>query len=264
MHIINEKKWYRAINNRKSRRRYLRKQVDKKLINYLNSFIEQLNNVFKSTRIVLVNDSDYIFKGIIGKIGKIKGAKTYAVFIADIDDENVKEKIGYTGEAFILEATSLGLGTCWVAGTYKPEIVKKYVDLKKSEKIAAVTPVGYSEENKSLEEIIMSKIISSHKRKKLDKICSGGFKEDWPQWIKTAIKCARLAPSALNKQPWRFEVEDDSITVSIDEIDPYRNIPKRLDCGIAMLHLEVGASHEGVRGEWEFMKPPFVASFKKI
>ena len=36
---------------------------------------------------------------------------------------------------------------------------------------------------------------------------------------------------------------------------------KRLDCGVAMLHIEVAALDCGVRGRWEFLKAPKVARF---
>jgi len=73
-----------------------------------------------------------------------------------------------------------------------------------------------------------------------------GLNREWPDWIISALEAARMAPSAVNRQPWRFSVEeDDSIKISVDSFrDPYR-ISKRLDCGIAMVHIEVGAGHIG-------------------
>jgi len=38
--------------------------------------------------------------------------------------------------------------------------------------------------------------------------------------------------------------------------------PKRLDCGIAMLHLELGAAAAGVSGRWVPPRPPEVARFE--
>ena len=36
---------------------------------------------------------------------------------------------------------------------------------------------------------------------------------------------------------------------------------KRLDCGIAMLHIEVAALNCGVKGKWELLASPQVARF---
>jgi hypothetical protein len=70
-----------------------------------------------------------------------------------------------------------------------------------------------------------------------------------------------LAPSAMNRQPWGFGIEKNSITVSVKDHGPEFNVARRLDCGIAMLHLELGALNKGVRGHWELLKQPQVAKF---
>lgn len=51
----------------------------------------------------------------------------------------------------------------------------------------------------------------------------------------------------------------NTITVAVDNLHGTYNIPKRLDCGITMLHLELGALAAGVTGTWEFLLPPRVA-----
>ena len=65
----------------------------------------------------------------------------------------------------------------------------------------------------------------------------------------------------MNRQPWGFKVESDGITVFVRTRVPDFNISKRLDCGIAMLHIEVAALHYGYRGKWEFLQSPQVAKF---
>ncbi|MFC2014334.1 hypothetical protein ACFLU8_05675 [Chloroflexota bacterium] len=39
---------------------------------------------------------------------------------------------------------------------------------------------------------------------------------------------------------------------------------KRLDCGIAMLHIEIAARSYGIQAEWQFLKAPDVARFSVI
>lgn len=56
-------------------------------------------------------------------------------------------------------------------------------------------------------------------------------------------------------------MEEDAITISVDSSQDSYQISKRLDCGIAMLHLEVGARFGGVKGYWEHLNPPNVAKF---
>ena len=75
------------------------------------------------------------------------------------------------------------------------------------------------------------------------------------------MEAARLAPSAVNRQPWRFYMEPNGITVSVDSSLVEWGISKRLDCGIAMLHIEVAALDCGVKGKWELLGAPQVARF---
>ncbi|WP_242837412.1 nitroreductase family protein [Desulfitobacterium metallireducens] len=126
----------------------------------------------------------------------------------------------------------------------------------------AVSPLGYAPEQYSLEEKIMSSFASGHKRKDMEVICPQGFKTDWPAWVKSALVVGRLAPSAVNRQPWRFSVDTDAIKISVDNLKDSHHISKRLDCGIAMIHIEIGASHEGIRGQWEYLDQSDVAIFK--
>ena len=108
----------------------------------------------------------------------------------------------------------------------------------------------------------MSRFGRSHNRLPLSKLVKGLPKEQWPDWVGLSLEAARLAPSAINRQPWGFNVQDDSITVFARTGGPGFNVSKRLDCGIAMLHLEVAAVNSGCKGEWEFLPSPQVAKFK--
>ncbi len=45
---------------------------------------------------------------------------------------------------------------------------------------------------------------------------------------------------------------------------PEFTVSKRLDCGIAMMHIEVAALNCGIRGEWQFQKAPRVARFSAL
>ena len=59
--------------------------------------------------------------------------------------------------------------------------------------------------------------------------------------------------------PWRFKIDSDTITVSADSKREGFRISRKLDCGIAMLHLELGARAESIDGSWEFLEYPDVA-----
>ncbi len=254
--------WYEAIQIRRSRRNFDSRLIEPQVLAELQEKIDIWNRVYEGARLVLVNENaDKAFKGIIGSYGKVKGAPAYVAFIGDTRDSHMQEKMGYLGEAFVLEATAKGLGTCWVAGFFRRNVVENQMSLWGHEKILAITPIGYSMETKSIEEQVMSGFATEHKRKPLDQLVLGLPQEDWPAWIERALHAARVAPSAVNRQPWRFYVEQDTITLSLDhKINPY-GVSKHLDCGIAMLHIEVAALHSGVVGKWELLETMDVARF---
>ncbi|RAK08164.1 putative nitroreductase [Halanaerobium saccharolyticum] len=256
-------RWYQSIKERSSRRQFYSKIIEKPKLKKLRNLIEMINQEIEGLRIILVqNDVEEIFTGILGSYGKISGAPAYLAFVGIKDIPYLEEKIGYGGEAVILEATALELGTCWVSGTFKAEEVLADLDLKKSEKLYAISPLGYPEDRPTISERILKTVISSKKRLDLDKlIINKNDLEAELEWIKTALKAARLAPSAVNRQPWRFKIGENEIIIELDSQEKNEEREKNLDCGIAMLHLEVGALKAGVSGSWEYLKGKEVARF---
>ena len=90
---------------------------------------------------------------------------------------------------------------------------------------------------------------------------TGLDENDYPRWILSALQAARLAPSAANRQPWRFHVDSKSITISVNSLRREYGVSRRLDCGIAMLHIDVAARNSGIDGNWEFLTQPHVAKY---
>ena len=255
-------KWYHSIKLRRSRRQFNGQPISQTDSRYLLDFIEELNSVVEGFRAVLVTENpDEVFRGAVGNYGKVKNAPAYLAFISDISDPNVQVNTGYLGECLILEATRLGLSTCWIGGFFNLDSIKNSIYLLPNEKVLSVTPVGYTEKSYTFEEKLMSGFARSHKRKNLTSLCKGLPQKQWPEWVRSALEVGRLAPSAVNRQPWRFLITEKSITVSIDSSKMEFGISKRLDCGIAMLHIEVGALNAGVQGKWEYLQDPDVARF---
>ena len=258
-------RWHLAITERRSRRHFdLNRPIEPETLVALDTLCKQFRP-FPHARSRLVTESAKdVFKGIIGSYGKIKDAPAFIAFIGNMDSASVQEEVGYTGEGVILEATALGLNTCWVAGFFKPESVASLVEIKSNERVLAVTPVGYARRHESLEEKLMTGFGRTHQRVPISRLISSLTQDSLPEWIRASIQAARLAPSAVNRQPWGFDVQDDSITVYVRTGGPEFNVSKRLDCGIAMLHIEVAALNCGVRGNWQFLKTPRVARFSAL
>lgn len=260
--MIPYRKWYDATFVRRSRRKFDSRALPPDMLAGLAKFCSDFAP-FASVRSVLVDHSpEAVFRGAIGSYGRIKGAAAFIAFIGRTDDLFVNEKLGYTGEGIILEATSLGLATCWVSGLFRAGEAQSLAGAGKDEKVFAVTPVGFSPPEFTFEERTMTGFGRMHRRRPLSELVSGLGEVEWPAGLKAALDCARSAPSAVNRQPWRFRIEKTGVTVSVDNmIVPEFGISKRLDCGIAMLHLEIALAAQGMQGKWELLGQPQVARY---
>lgn len=160
-----------------------------------------------------------IFTGIVLGYGRITGCTTIAVLAASIAEPHSRIHAGILGEAFCLEATALGLGTCWVAGTYK----RKQLDLplQADETVLSIIALGVPE--KAAPE--------SRKRKSLDRICKGDVRL-WPEELRRVASAVQLAPSAINLQPWEMEFTRDRFIIDTPD-------RQQLDLGIAVCHAEL-------------------------
>jgi nitroreductase len=250
--------WYRALFLRRSQRKYSGEIPDEKVTSRIERVCTDFRP-FSGSRAVLVTEpANDVFKGAVGPyFFKVTDAPYYIAFIADMKTPNAQSITGYLGEGIILEATSLGLNTCWVGGFFRRDSVMKQVTLQRNERVLAVTPVGYSTKRSDR----VGAVPINYRRKDLSKLVIGGS-VDKSKWIKSALDAARIAPSATNRQPWRFKISDDSITVSSDSNREGFGVSRKLDCGIVMLHLELGARYGGVTGSWEFLKFPHVAKYR--
>jgi nitroreductase len=261
MEIAHER-WYPAINKRHSRRQFeAGRAVPVEMWQRLQT-VARTFKPFPGIRLELATAAvETVFKGALGSYGKVKDAPAYLVIIANTHQSAFQEMAGYTAEGLILEATSMGLSTCWVAGFFNPYATAKQIPLQSGERILAVSPIGYPSEDKTLEEKIISGFGRSQKRIPLSQFVTGLEAARWPAWMAEALEAVRLAPSAMNRQPWRIYIESNSVLFSTSGGLSEFNVSKRLDCGIAMLHFEVAARFHGIFGAWELLEPTQVARF---
>jgi hypothetical protein len=270
--------WYDLLSMRISRRRFDGRPVPAELREQLEVFCDGANApagapdspsvepgaVMAPARVCLVDDkAQKLFTGLIGGYGKITGTPLAAAFIgrAPADDDvpdDVQAAVGYLGEGFILEATRLGLGSCWIAGSFDHAGAADLVELASGERVVAVTPLGYPTSQQTSGERLLRTMVKASARVSVEKIAPGILDGGWPQWAVSAVQAARLAPSGANRQPWRFRLDGDSLVMGRAE-KLYWTAP--IDFGIARLHVELGAQHEGVRGSWTMLPEPDVARF---
>ena len=225
-------RWYKASQKRVS----IRKYCGTPEVSVLRELRQIAQMVSTEDARIYVGKREGIFNPVIGKT--ITGTEAFAAVI--LRSKN-KYMAGFVGEAFLLECASRGLGTCWLGLSYKKAVAKAAVKLRENERIVCVIAIGKYNE--------MPETVGA--RKSIFNLT--GMEDDsfyaLPEWQQCAVRCARLAPSARNAQPWEFDIMPDSIQVSITSGNMGYG---EIDCGIAMLHIELGAAHCGLIGDWIF------------
>lgn len=255
--------WASAIATRRSVRTFTGRPVGPGVLAAIRDFCSGLPGG-SVARVALAEEVPAeLFTGVIvGSYGRVIGARAALIVIGKPQARSVQECMGYLGEATLLQATAMGLGTCWVAGSFKRDIASRLAVLAEDEEIFAVSPVGYAEERPRRGERLLKAAVRASRRKPITDVAPGFDSERWPDWAAEGARLARIAPSAANRQPWRFDLEPGAVTVSAVERGVDGSISRLLDVGIAMLHFEVGARLMGASGVWQLLEPPGVARYE--
>ena len=259
---------FELIRLRSSVRSYTESDLEPEIIEILEAIcMEHVKGPFCSqVRFKIINFGKNYPQKLhkIGTYGVIRGAKH---FIAGIikEGEKTREDLGYCMEKVILETTRLGLGTCWLAGTFKRSAFTRQVGLSPNEYLPAISPVGYSADNLSAAAAIIKFSAGSKKRKLFAELFyqSDGktaLTEEEAGIFRKPLEAVRIGPSALNRQPWRIVKDNQGFfNLYIKESILYKaaasqlNV-QRLDIGIAMCHFELVAREEGLDGTWSGIK----------
>lgn len=244
--------WLEAARVRHSRRSYDGTTIAEETMAALDDFCRHFLPAPVARAQLIRSAPADIFTGIVGGYGRVTGAPSAVAFTGTKGAPGVEMAVGYTGEAFVLEATRLGLGTCWIGGFFKPGRVTGILEMAGGEQVFAVSPVGTPSEALTGFEKVVKTVKTTGgatPRKPAEEIAPGCH--SWVPWARAGVDAARIAPSAANRQPWRFRYEDGRVVVSFDGQEIAQKVSKKVDCGIAMLHFELGARLAGVTGEWQ-------------
>ena len=149
-----------------------------------------------------------------------KNVRNYVALVRKASEPD--ERVGYYGERVVLRAQQLGLRTCWVGLSYSKRRCK--AEVADDEKLVCMLAIGYGENDGT-----------AHKSRPADIL--GRCEGDAPEWFARGIEAVMLAPSAMNRQRFRFTLLEDGRVRAETSRGPYSDV----DLGIAKLHFEIGA-----------------------
>lgn len=218
-----------TIFSRKSIRHYYQERIDWEVIEDILKFADSLP--------MLIKDSKVEFK-LVSNIEKNQGFNgplavkaPYYICLSSEKTEDYLLNAGYLMQQLSLYIESKGLGTCYL-GAANPGR-----GLKNTMKYDYVISMAFG---KSKEPLYRDASLA----KRLPEEELVVYKEEVSSDVHKLLEAARLAPSSLNNQPWRFVVYKNRIHVFAKK-NPWFAKPmdrmKMIDMGVMLANLMVAA-----------------------
>lgn len=247
--------------------------VQQQLVEFMNAHaVGPLGTPARLSLIAATEEDRQGLKGL-STYGFIKGATGFILGAVPHGDFN-QEDFGYVMEHAILYATRLGLGTCWLGGTFAKSRFAAKLGLRENELLPAVIATGYcATKRRAVESVIRRQAGADHRLPWERLFFDGAFgvplSRDATGPFATVLDMVRIGPSASNKQPWRIIKDRASSDGAVWHLFMQRTPGyakrnqtllgiadmQRLDMGIAMCHCALTAEELGLRGAWVVRDP---------
>ena len=257
-----------TVRKRCSTRNYADREVEAPKHRQLELFVSSLDNPFgKKVTFHYLDDMDLSGQQKPGTYGVIKGARRF-IGTSVKAEPMALEALGYELEAVILYLAHLGLGSCWMGGTFKRKEFAKAMNIREDDLFPIISPYGYAASRMHMTETIMRKMIRADHRKSWDELFfSHDFhrpltKEEAGDFV-FPLEMLRLGPSASNKQPWRVLIKGKACHFYEYREPGYSDVfsydIQSVDMGIAAAHFDFSAREKGLRGHFDHSGGPALA-----
>lgn len=261
------------IRKRYSCRSYTIEPIAKEKIAHLERFIEShLNTPGNTTiraKLVVANEEEQNARKKLGTYGVIQHPAAF-IIMAVAKAENALFDVGYALEKAILCATDLGLGSCWIGGSFHKSHFSKRIAAREHEIVPAVVSLGNIASKTTIIDSFLRFAAKAKTRKSWEEIF---FHNDFDTPLSSGkadkyadvLEMVRLAPSADNNQPWRIvKARDKNIfhlylrrsksAMKREKLLKLADLQK-IDVGVAMSHFELTAHELKLNGAWRQSDP---------
>ncbi|GHT13137.1 nitroreductase [Bacteroidia bacterium] len=247
-----------TIRQRRSVRSYtglaLSREHTESIVNYIKSLKAPFGAKVRIQLIQAVTGDSKPVK--LGTYGWIGGAVDYLALIYE-EGPLAEESAAYLFEQTLLYCTGLGLGTCWLGGSFNRKDFKGQLDLKANEKLKIVSPVGYiSDKKRFVEKYIVGAEKNHRTRKPFESIFfhknfTTPLSEELAGIYRQPLEMVRLAPSANNLQDWRI-VLDEGVLHFYQHLSAL-GLFVATDMGIALCHFEQVCRELNIAGKFDVL-----------
>ncbi len=219
---------------------------------------------------VILEDGKKISKllnGIAGYNGLMIEAPQYILFLSN-EVKNHQIQTGYYAENIMLDLESKSIDTCWLNIPEDGALVKQALGIEDSREASALIAVGYKKRDKKvINPLHTGDNYSQANLKVVDDNTSARLKPEeivyLDKWgynptadelknlgLDSVFFYVRLAPSTLNRQPWRYFIKDKKIYLTIKTQESINHEHDMLDAGIAMLYTDLIMNNYSYNGKW--------------
>ena len=263
-------KYMELIEKRCSIREFRNKELSEEQIREIKEYFENSGRLEPDINVELVVSAGEEYKkrleGSAGYRGNAFGAPVYLTILSEKKD-NYLLNAGYIAEELILKLTDMELDSCWLT-TNGSDNVKRALLLEDPGKEAVVViACGYGKKESTLTRLdihtpsnIRVKTRKGHIAPKIAqedlvyyKVWGEPMEWDYidPQ-LDQAFYAASLAPSFLNKQPYRYVYTDDLVILYRMKEDPETSREDMyLDAGATMANFDlVYTAHRSPDKRW--------------
>lgn len=232
------------IKGRRSVRTYDGREISPTEIEKLKAFMATIENPYKiPVEFKLLSASE---NGLICPV--VSGTDLYVGGkIKQVPKANIA--FGYSFEMLVLYTQSLGIGTVWLGGTMNRSAFENAMELGADEMMPCASPLGYPATKMSLKENMMRKAIKANERLPFEELFFEGdfntpLSKEKAGNLAHPLEMVRLAPSAVNKQPWRVIICDNAVHFYLKRSKGFSASAldmQKIDMGIALCHFDLVA-----------------------
>ena len=231
------------ILNTKSVREFKKEAVKNTDLKTIKDYVSDCKKLDSSIELdvrVMANSEVYLhLDGVAGYKGHMIDAPSYIVILSAVANGHI-ENAGFIGQELIFKATEIGVDSCWVTFG-ESKAVKEKLNLVSDKEVVGIIALGFEENKAKAAKVSLNPAL----RLGLDEIV---YLNEWgkgadantleERGILDAFAFARLAPSAWNKQPWRFLIHGGNVILSVKKDEEIYSYEEKIAAGVIMLYFQ--------------------------
>jgi len=262
------------IEQRKSTREFKSKVLIDRDLNEIREYFNEAKRLLPDVHVemqIFTGDAKNRLEGVAGYMGKAFQAPAYLILLSEKAD-HAGVNAGYICEDMVLKLTEMEIDNCWVT-VNDSETIKRALLLKSDLDVMAIIACGLGKPVWALKRLDIrtpsdvtfveraGHIAPKIAQEELVYRNTWGTAVDWNEnsidpLLDQAFYAASLAPSFLNRQPYRYIYRPHQVILCVKVEEMTTEDDTALDLGATMLNFtSVFETRNSSNGKWTFGTP---------